>query len=82
VGDPDGHNAAFAVIPAGVFAYQCGTIEDERGELEIDATVAEVPRTLPFVPTEQHRKRIRLYMRPVKITGSLTTACSRRPQGA
>ena len=42
-GDPDGHNAAFSVVPAGVFAFQCGAFEDESGELEIEATFAEVP---------------------------------------
>jgi hypothetical protein len=74
LGDPDGHNAAFSVVPAGVLAFQCGAFEDQRGELEIEATVAEVPRTLSFVPTEPHDDSIRLYIRFVNVTDSLTTA--------
>jgi len=82
LGEPDGHNATFCAVPAVVLAFERGAFEDQPGELEIDATVAEVPRTLPFIPTEPHNESIRLYIRRVNMTDSLTTSCSQRPRRA
>jgi hypothetical protein len=62
LGNSNGDHAAFSLVPAGVLTFQGGALEDQRGKLEIESTVSEVPGALLLVPAETHRYSIRLYI--------------------
>lgn len=67
IGYANGDNPPFAVVSPRVNALQRGSVEDLRRELEIEASLAQVPTTLPRVPPEAHGESIRLYIQPCNV---------------
>lgn len=59
-----GDNPTLTVVAATVLSLQCGPLEDQRGKLEVEASLTKVPDALTSVPTETHADSIRLYIQP------------------